>query len=206
MPNWIAKAGITAYPLMICSICALAIVIERAVFWLRQRSQDHQLLRDKVVSYVGHGRLNDAREAAEGSTDYLVRIYATGLNHHELSLKGALEMAIEQELKGMRRYLAVLDTIITLAPLLGILGTILGIISSFDVLGTAGLADPKLVTSGIAEALISTAMGLSIAIATLIPFNYFQSLVESRVSEIEVNVTNFEIMYAKGFGVGADLR
>ncbi len=200
MPEWITKAGLTAYPLILCSLISLAIVVERCLFWMRHRSSWHLLLRDKIVSYVGQGRLEDARQAGKDSQDYLVRIYLLGLNHHKLSLRGALEMGIEYELKKMTCYLSVLDTIITLAPLLGILGTILGVITSFDVLGAAGLEDPKLVTGGIAEALISTAMGLGITIVTLIPFNFFQSLVERRVSEMEIHVTNFELMYTKGTG------
>lgn len=195
------KGGVTLYPLLICSVVALAIMCERFFFWIQERFRRHLRLRNEIFQLVGQAKFQKALQAAEGSKDYLVRIYWAGLNHHDLSLEGALEMSAERELKRMRKYLNILDTIITVAPLLGILGTILGIISSFDLLGAAGLEDPKLVTAGIAEALISTAVGLIVAITTLLPYNWFQSKVEDRVSEIEVYVTNFEIMYKQGLEV-----
>ncbi|OED34970.1 hypothetical protein AB834_05470 [PVC group bacterium (ex Bugula neritina AB1)] len=198
MPDWIKEAGVTAYPLILCSLISLAVIFDRALFWMKHRAASHTVLREKVIDYVRQSRINEALKVSEGSEDYLVKIYREGLNHHELSFLQALEIGVEKELKSMKKYLTVLDTIITLSPLLGILGTIFGIISSFDVLGAAGLQDPKLVTGGIAEALISTAMGLSIAILTLIPFNYFQSLIESKVSDMQSQVTNFELMYNKG--------
>ena len=200
MEAWLIKGGITIYPLLICSVVSVAIIIERFSFWIKERCFRNWHLRNEIFQCVGKAQYQKAFQIAEGSKDYLVRIYMSGLNHHDLSLKGALEMSASRELKLTSKYLNVLDTIITVAPLLGILGTILGIISSFDLLGAAGLEDPKLVTAGIAEALISTAAGLIVAIATLLPYNWFQSKVEDRVSEIEVYVTNFEIIYTQGLG------
>ena len=100
-----------------------------------------------------------------------------------------------EEIKRMKRYLPVLDTLITAAPLLGILGTVIGIIHSFDMLGRAGIQDPQAVTSGIAQALITTAAGLLIAIFTLFPYNYFMSKVEKAASRIEKYATSLEIVH-----------
>ena len=98
----------------------------------------------------------------------------------------------------MKRYLSVLDTIITAAPLLGILGTVSGIIISFDLLGDAGIEDPKAVTGGIAQALITTATGLSIAIVTLLPYNALTRKVEKVTRHIEQLVTCYEVTVQKG--------
>jgi biopolymer transport protein ExbB len=202
METWITKGGVTIYPLLLCSIISLAIVVERLFFWFSERMKRTPEVREEVLHLVGQREYEQAGILARKSRDYLVRIFLSGLNHHDFSLEGALEMRAEREVKRMRKYLHILDTIITLGPLIGILGTILGIISSFDLLGAAGLEDPKMVTGGIAEALISTAVGLTVAIITLIPFNFFQAKVEDRVSEIEVYVTNFEVIYNQSTGQG----
>jgi biopolymer transport protein ExbB len=97
----------------------------------------------------------------------------------------------------MRRYISVLDTMITVAPLLGIFGTVIGIISSFEILGVSGIERPQAVTAGIAQALITTAAGLGIAILSVFPYNYFNSRVENAVLAIEKYSTSLEIVYEK---------
>ena len=100
----------------------------------------------------------------------------------------------------MKHGLNVLDTIITMAPLLGILGTVLGIIQSFDLLGQSGIQDPKAVTGGIAQALITTAAGLSVALVTLVPFNILVSRVQRATRLLENVTTQLEIAHRKGLG------
>jgi biopolymer transport protein ExbB len=97
----------------------------------------------------------------------------------------------------MGRYMPVLDTMITVAPLLGILGTVLGIITSFKMLGSSGIADPKLVTAGIAQALITTATGLAISIIAVIPYNYFKTRIDRAVHVMEKYATSLEVVYGK---------
>lgn len=108
-----------------------------------------------------------------------------------------MESAAAEEVKKMRRYMTVLDTMITVAPLLGIFGTVLGIISSFDLLGSTGIEHPQAVTAGIAQALITTAAGLAIAILSVFPYNYFNSRVQNAVITIERYATSLEIVYEK---------
>jgi biopolymer transport protein ExbB len=139
----------------------------------------------------------DIKNKVTGVADYAVKVLVCGLVHRDYSLSKAMEMAAMDEVKRMRRYLPVLDTIITAAPLLGILGTVIGIIHSFDMLGTAGIQDPQAVTSGIAQALITTAAGLVIAILTLFPYNYFMTKVEKAGARIEKYATSLEIVYGQ---------
>jgi biopolymer transport protein ExbB len=96
-----------------------------------------------------------------------------------------------------RRYLPILDTVITLAPLLGLLGTITGMISAFGIVSEAGLGQPHAITGGIAEALIATATGLLIAIMTLIPYNYFRSKVEQLTDVLVEQSTRLELLLGK---------
>jgi biopolymer transport protein ExbB len=109
----------------------------------------------------------------------------------------AMEAAASEEIKRMQKYMAVIDTMITVAPLLGIFGTVIGIILSFEMLGTAGIAHPQAVTAGIAQALITTAAGLGIAILSVFPYNYFNSRIEKAALDIEKYATSLEIVYEK---------
>jgi len=109
-------------------------------------------------------------------------------------LTSALISQAKIELKNFERGLGVLDTTITLAPLLGLLGTVTGMIRSFSLLGDQQLGAPTQITGGIAEALIATAFGLTIAIIALVPFNFFSSLAEKARSEIEEAATKLEIL------------
>jgi biopolymer transport protein ExbB len=93
--------------------------------------------------------------------------------------------------------MAVIDTMITVAPLLGIFGTVTGIILSFEMLGSAGIEHPQAVTAGIAQALITTAAGLGIAILSVFPYNYFNSRIEKAALDIEKYATSLEIVYEK---------
>ena len=116
-----------------------------------------------------------------------------GLNHQHASLQGALQVAAGIEIKRAGRFLVVMDTLVTLAPLLGLLGTVTGLMRSFSFLGNEELA-VQAVTGGIAEALIATACGLGIAIFALVPFNFFTSRVSNLEFELQTAATNLEVM------------
>src|SRR6202022_5135559 len=131
---------------------------------------------DKVYSALESGNVAAAAKLASGSQDPLVRTVWHGLNHVHSSVEGALQVSSGEELQRSGRFMSVMDTTITLAPLLGLLGTVTGIMGSFNFVGNGDLAPTK-VSGGIAEALIATACGLGIAIFTLIFFNFFNAKV-----------------------------
>jgi biopolymer transport protein ExbB len=185
------------FPLLACSIISLTVILERAFFWLRQGLQRDQSLVDEVLELSRQGRWETVREKVQGSKDYIIRILVSGILHKEFSLTKAMETSAADEIGRMRRYLPVLDTIITVAPLLGIFGTVIGIISSFEILGTAGIEHPREVTAGIAQALITTASGLGIAILSVFPYNYFLSRAEKATLLIEKYATSLEIVYER---------
>jgi len=135
-----------------------------------------------------------AVQLAAGSRDFVVRTLAAALAHRgEKSVSSALLRAAEQELARYNRGLSTLDTIITLAPLLGLLGTVTGMMNSFGMLGGTELAAPSAITGGIAEALIATAFGLAVAITALIPFNYLNARLEHARREIQDAAAHIEI-------------
>jgi len=191
------KGGPVMYPLLFCSLIALTVVIERILFWIREDMRRNQGLVDKVLELCQRGDWEEVKNSVAGSRDYIIRILITGILHRDFSMIKAMESAAAEEVKRMRRYMAVLDTMITVAPLLGIFGTVIGIISSFDLLGSSGIEHPQAVTAGIAQALITTAAGLAIAILSVFPYNYFNSRVQDAVITIEKYATSLEIVYEK---------
>jgi biopolymer transport protein ExbB len=189
------KGGFVMYPLLACSLVSLTVILERTLFWIREKGQANNAVIDEILELARFRKYDEIKAKTEGAADYVLRVLVCGLVHREYSLSKALEMAAMDEIKKMKKYLPVLDTMITAAPLLGILGTVIGIIHSFKMLGMSGIQDPQAVTSGIAQALITTAAGLLIAILTLFPYNYFMSNVEKAAARIEKYATSLEIVH-----------
>lgn len=187
------KGGPIMYPLLIASILALGTVIERLLFLVRERSRrDPQALED-FFGAIAKGNVTEALRVSQATKFYVVRALGYALGHRENSLPNALLYAQAQELKRFRRGIAVLDTVITLAPLLGLLGTVTGMMGSFSLIG-GELSAPGAITGGIAEALIATAFGLGIAITALLPFNFLNARTEEARHEIESASTQLELL------------
>ena len=185
------------YPLLACSIIVMTVIIERAIFWIGLDFHRNQPLVDDILELCRQGDWDMVRAKVAGSKDYMIRVLVSGVLHRDFSMAKAMEAAAAEEIKRMQRYMGVLDTMITVAPLMGILGTVIGIISSFEVLGSVGIEHPQAVTAGIAQALITTAAGLGIAILSVFPYNYFQARVENGALAIETYATSLEIVYEK---------
>lgn len=197
MLEFFLKGGPVMYPLLGCSIISLTVIIERILFWIREDMYRNRVLVDDVLELCRRGDWDEVRTRVAGSKDYIIRILVSGILHRAFSMTKAMETAAVDEIKRMRRYLGVLDTMITVAPLLGIFGTVLGIITSFELLGAGGIEHPQAVTAGIAQALITTASGLGIAILSVFPYNYFNSRADNAAVSIEKYATSLEIVYEK---------
>ncbi|MFA5042570.1 MAG: MotA/TolQ/ExbB proton channel family protein [Kiritimatiellia bacterium] len=195
----ILKGGPVMWPLMICSLLSATITIERLLFWWRQRmSAQRAEWLDQLMQETECGEFDQAIRIARLHPFAATRILAAGLKHHAYGLEGSLEVAAGDEIARMKHGLTALDTVITLAPLLGILGTVLGIIRSFRILGAVEIQDPGAVIAGLAEALIATAAGLIIAMVTLVPYNALVSKIQREARRLEQFVAQFEVAYKKG--------
>ena len=181
------------WPILIVSIIGLTVVIERIFWWTGRWFRRDPKRIEKVFTAIENGDVAEASRLSRGSRDPVLRMMWNGLNHQHASLQGALQVAAGIEIKRAGRFLVVMDTLVTLAPLLGLLGTITGLIKSFSFLGNEELA-VQAVTGGIAEALIATACGLGIAIFALVPFNFFTSRVSNLEFELQTAATNLEVM------------
>jgi biopolymer transport protein ExbB len=189
--------GFLMYPLLLCSVIALTLIIERTIFWTASGIDRDRPLMDRVLELSAEENWEEIRKTTRGSKNSVVRVLISGILHRDYSPVKAMESAAADEIYKMRRFMGALDTIITIAPLLGILGTVVGIIESFDMLGASGIEDPMAVTGGIAKALITTASGLTIAIVTVFPYNFFNARIERAAQIIEKYATSFEIMHER---------
>lgn len=198
--EFFTKGGPVMWPILASAMVAVAVVGERTFWWLREsRKRDPQKL-EQVLAALENGDVAAARKTSEGSEDAVIRAIRHGLGHvghAHSSLLGALQLAAGIELKRAGRFLMVMDTLVTLAPLLGLLGTVTGLMRAFLNIGSAELSVTA-VTGGIGEALIATACGLGIAILALIPFNYFSSRVTQLQFDLETAATNVEVMVGRG--------
>lgn len=193
--NWIAdavgllaKGGFVMIPLMTCSVVSVAVLIERHARVNRARADAADVItKAEDALYEGNGERAAKLLDSHGSA--VARVLLAGIRNRHLGER-AVERAMEEQ--GTRETCALtcrlgwLDTIITIAPLLGLLGTVTGMISAFHVIATKeGISTPTAITGGVAEALIATATGLAIAIFTLVGHNAIQERIKAIVSDIE---------------------
>ena len=187
------KGGPIMWPLLLASILALGTVLERVFFLMNEgRKRDPKAL-ERLLADVEKGDILAALSESAGSKDFVVRTLRYALEHREQSLPNALLFATARELKRFQRGISVLDTVITLAPLLGLLGTVTGMMGSFSIIG-GELSAPGAITGGIAEALIATAFGLGIAITALLPFNVLNTKLDVARHEIESAGSQLELL------------
>ncbi|MCX6961384.1 MAG: MotA/TolQ/ExbB proton channel family protein [Verrucomicrobia bacterium] len=187
------KGGPIMWPLLLVSVVALTVVIERLVFIALEKKNRNPALVGDILTKVENGHVDEAARLGEGSKDFVVRALTYALTHREKSFSEAMLRSANWELKRFNRGLTLLDTAITLAPLLGLLGTVVGKIGSFNMLGGSELGAPAAITGGIAEALIATAFGLGIAITALLPFNYLNAREEEARLEIQDAASHVEL-------------
>ena len=190
------KGGPIMWPLLAASLTGMTVVVERVLFVIMQKRTEKLESRKKIFYFVERGELEQAKTAGEKLKDPVVKMLVSGLKHTQ-TLQTALYAAANSELKKYERGLPVLDTVITLAPLLGLLGTVTGMIRAFGLLGAAELGAPTAITGGIAEALIATGFGLATAIFCLVPFNWLNAYVENIRHQMESAGSLLESLIAK---------
>lgn len=187
------KGGPVMWPILVCALVAVAVVGERAFWWWRETRKREPEKMEKLLAALENADFDAAAQISEASDDPVIRMIHRGLSHVHTSMQSALQLAAGVELEQAGRFLTVMDTLVTLAPLLGLLGTVTGLMRAFLHVGSSELA-VEAVTGGIGEALIATACGLGIAIFSLIPFNYFTGKVTRLQFEMETAATNVEVM------------
>ncbi len=191
------RGGPVMWPLLITSLVALTVIFERLYFVIREGVRRDPAEVGKILHCAETGDFQGAYQAGISSRDYVARALTHALEHRDVSFSNALLRASSVELQHFNRGISVLDTIITLAPLLGLFGTVTGMIHAFGLLGASELGAPAAITGGIAEALIATAFGLVIAMVALLPFNFLNARLEQARQEIQNSAAQLEMCLLK---------
>jgi len=184
----IARGGVLMWPILLCSIVALTIIIERFLA-LRRADVDAREFMDTMRQVLRQDRVQEALEQCDESRAPIARIMKAGLLKHDRprdDIREAIEDAARFEVPRLERYLSGLATCATVAPMLGLLGTVQGMIKCFAQIQNArGQVSPADLAEGIGNALVATAAGLVVAIPTLIVYNYFVTRVQGMVTGME---------------------
>ncbi|WP_177217568.1 MotA/TolQ/ExbB proton channel family protein [Ectothiorhodospira mobilis] len=183
----VKAGGWLMLPILACSVLALAIVLER-LWTLRRRRVVPPRLVVQIWQWLQAGELDDARLRALREGSPLGRILASGLVnrvHSREVMKESIEDTGRQVAHELERFLNTLGTIAAVTPLLGLLGTVLGMIQVFSVITAVGVGDPGELAGGISQALITTAAGISVAVPSLVFHRYFRGRVDELVLEME---------------------
>ncbi len=187
MLELVKSGGVLIWPLLLCSVISLAIICER--FWSLQRKR---IIPANMVRFVWEWHKKKTLDAKRldmlKKSSPLGRVLAAGLSNMEQSreiMKESIEEVGRHVAHDLERYLNTLGTIASISPLLGLLGTVVGMIKVFAVITTQGVGDPAVLAEGISEALITTAVGLTVAIPSLMFYRYFRGRVDELVVTME---------------------
>jgi len=199
MIELLAKGGILVGPILGCSVLALAIFLERLIRFARLRIQSFELV-EKVAQHVRNGEHNQALELARGSRSPMGRILANTLevmDQDRETLETVIVHSTDEEVRELSRYLQALATIGNIAPLLGLLGTVLGMIKAFMVIQQmGGKVNAAVLAGGIWEAMLTTAMGLAVALPTMVAHSYLAF----RVDKYDAQLQDGTVMFIKAMG------
>lgn len=191
--NLLFEGGPLVVPLFFISVLGLAVVLERLVYWNKLTQNYSSLDVEKTYTFLVHKQYDYAKEIFESSEDpsllCLKHCFASKGKIHPQILKSLGYQFLDRSKKNLR----LLETVITISPLIGILGTVFGIIVSIKSLGTmSDLSDPKIMISGLSQALVTTALGLLISIVFFVFYNHFLSRHEALKAKLERDLSAFE--------------
>jgi biopolymer transport protein ExbB len=206
--NQLFKAGgVVMWPLLAFSVVAIALIIERVLFWYRINTRQHKVVREVLNLYRVENVVGAIDKLKKNADLPIARIFLSALQLEEPTpeeFRLALESEAQAEIPVLKRFQNLFETIISLAPLLGLLGTVLGLIVSFASLdiGDVGGTKTANVTAGISEALVSTASGLVVAIFTLLFANTFRGLYQRQIASIQEYGGQLELLYRRRYERG----
>lgn len=199
------EGGWVMWPILATFFLALCVILDRVVWWLRLKSIIRPSLHEQARQALGTGDFETAWQLSQTSTDPYLKNLAEGISHARTSMLAAMQLDATHLIEKSEARMWVISTMITLAPLLGLFGTVVGIMGSFSFVGDEQLAADK-VSGGIAEALIATAAGIGIAIVCLLPYNFFRKRVALLRGSLERWINHCELLVHSAKEHGHDLE
>ena len=195
------RGGWVMWPILATFFLALCVILDRVVWWLRFQSTLQPAKQEQARNAIGTGDFHGAWKLTQGTVDPFLINLGHGMTHANTSMLAAMQLDATHLIEKSEARMWVISTLITLAPLLGLFGTVVGIMGSFSFIGDEQLAASK-VSGGIGEALIATACGIGIAILCLLPYNFFRKRVSVLRGSLErwINHTELLVKSAKEHG------
>ena len=193
------------WPILATFFLALCVVLDRCYWWLRFRDTLQPEKQEDARAAIGIGDFPAAWTLANTASEPFLTNLREGMTHAHTSMLAAMQLHATQIIEKSEARMWVLSTMITLAPLLGLFGTVVGIMGSFSFVGDEQLAATK-VSGGIAEALIATACGIAIAIMCLLPYNFFRKRVSVLRGSFERWINHTELLVKSAKEHGHDLE
>ena len=205
--NLFTAGGVVMWPLLGFSVLGVALIIERVIFWARINTRQNRVVREVLKLYRLDNVVGALDKLQQNADLPMSRIFLAALELEEPTpeeFRLALESEAQAEIPVLKRFQNIFETIIGLAPLLGLLGTVLGLIASFASLNIGDVGGSKTtgVTAGISEALVSTASGLVVAIFTLLFANTFRGLYQRQIAWIQEYGGQLELLYRRRYERG----
>ena len=199
------EGGWVMWPILASFFLALCVILDRSVWWIRHKALVRPEVQEQAREAIGTGDFTTAWKLSNECPDpYLVNL-RDGMTHAHTSMLAAMQLHATHLIEKSEARMWILSTMITLAPLLGLLGTVVGIMGSFSFVGNEELGPAK-VSGGIAEALIATACGIAIAITCLLPYNFFRKRVSSLRGSLERWINHAELLVKSAKEHGHDLE
>jgi len=199
------EGGWVMWPILATFFLALCVILDRMVWWSRLYASLQNEKQEQARNAIGTGDFNIAWELTKKNEDPYLKNLAEGMTHAHTSMLAAMQIHATRIIEHSEARMWVLSTLITLAPLLGLFGTVVGIMGSFSFIGDEQLAASK-VSGGIGEALIATACGIAIAILCLLPYNFFRKRVSVLRGSLERWINHTELLVKSAKEHGHDLE
>jgi len=199
------EGGWVMWPILLSFFLALCVILDRIIWWLQFRASLKPANQEKARQALGTGDFFLAWQLGSNTTDPYLKNLTEGMTHAHTSMLAAMQLHATHLIEKSEARMWVLSTMITLAPLLGLFGTVVGIMGSFAFVGDEQLAATK-VSGGIAEALIATAAGIGIAILCLLPYNFFRKRVAVLRGSLERWINHTELLMKSAKEHGHDLE
>ncbi|MES2922188.1 MAG: MotA/TolQ/ExbB proton channel family protein [Verrucomicrobiota bacterium] len=199
------EGGWVMWPILLSFLLSLCVILDRTVWWTVLQAKIRPGLQEKAREALGTGDFKTAWQLGNNAEEPYLANLREGMSHANTSMLAAMQLHATHLIEKSEARMWILSTMITLAPLLGLFGTVAGLMGSFAAIGTDQLAVTK-VTGGIGEALIATACGIAIAVLCLLPYNFFRKRVSVLRSSLERWINHSELLTKSAKEHGHDLE
>ncbi len=194
MKEILLKGGPLVFLIFGFSILGLTVVVERMIYFFKVEKGDYKKLKDQLKGYVQKRDYNGAKAVCSlnsNSVSKIIQVILDNIKADRKSLDEKIKEVALEQISVLERYMWILKITANVTPLIGLLGTVTGMIKAFNVIASQGVGNPEMLAGGISEALITTAAGLAVAIPAVVLYNFFEKKIDYIINEMEKTSVEF---------------